>query len=127
MDNLILKETNKTPSVNFNPELGKFDISGKSVPENSMSFYGPILDYIDIYSQTPADKTILNVKFEYFNTSSSNKIHTIFKKFEKVYMHNKDVLIRWYYETGDDNMLEAGRDFKAIIGVPFEIVKVDEL
>lgn len=127
MDKLLVKETNRTPAIEFDPEHGKFDIRGKSIPENSLGFYAPVLDYIDHYTESPADVTVLNVKFEFFNTSSSNRIHAIFKKFEKVYMDKNEVLIRWYCESGDENMLDAGEDFKAILHVPFEIVEVDEL
>jgi hypothetical protein len=127
MDNLIVKETNRTPSINFDPAHGTFDIKGKSIPENSFGFYSPVLEYLDQYAENPAARTVLNVKFDFFNTSSSNRIHAMFKKFERVYMDNREVLIRWFCESGDENMLDAGEDFKAILHVPFEIVEVDEL
>jgi hypothetical protein len=127
MNKLEVKETNKTPAINFDPDQGKFDIRGKSIPENSFGFYAPVLEYLEQYSESPASRTVLNVRFEFFNTSSSNRIHAIFKKFEKVYMDNREVLIRWFCENGDENMLDAGEDFKAILHVPFEIVEVEEL
>ena len=127
MEKLIVKETAKTPSINFDPDRGLFEIKGKSIPENSIGFYAPMLDYLDVYSSRPADRTILNVKFEFFNTSSSNRIHALFKKFERLYQSDKEVLIRWFCENGDENMLDAGEDFKAILQVPFEIIEVEEL
>ena len=127
MERFIVRETNKTPSIDFDPERGFFEIKGKSTPENSSGFYAPVLDYLESYSSRPAGRTVVDVKFEFFNTSSSNRIHAIFKKFEKLYLGNSEVLIRWYCENGDDNMFDAGKDFKAILQVPFEIIKVDEL
>lgn len=127
MEKFILRETPKTPSVSFDPVDGVFEIRGKSIPENSIGFYAPILEYLDSYSGSPAMSTILNVRFEFFNTSSSNRIHAMFKKFEKLYQENREVLIRWFCENGDDNMLDAGEDFRAILHVPFEIVEVEEL
>jgi hypothetical protein len=127
MEKLILKETTKTPSVNFDPERGFFEIKGKSIPENSISFYTPLLNYLEGYNAQPAGRTVLNVKFEFFNPSSSNRIHMLFKKFEKLYMCNREVLIRWFCESGDENMFDAGKDFKAILQVPFEIIEVNEL
>lgn len=127
MEKLVVKETAKTPSINFDPDRGLFEIKGKSIPENSIGFYAPMLDYMDVYSAKPADRTVLNVKFEFFNTSSSNRIHALFKKFEKIYQANSEVLIRWFCENGDENMLDAGEDFKAILQVPFEIIEVEEL
>ncbi|MRR18877.1 DUF1987 domain-containing protein [bacterium] len=127
MEKFIIKETPKTPSVNFDPELGLFEIKGKSIPENSTGFYGPLFEYLENYSTSPAERTVLNVKFEFFNTSSTNRIHSLFKRFEKIYLRNSDVLIRWFCESGDENMHDAGKDFKAMLQVPFEIVKVEEL
>lgn len=127
MEKIDIKETTKTPSVNFDPERGLFEMRGKSIPENSNSFYGPLLQYVEKYGSRPAERTVLSVRFEFFNTSSSNRIHALFKRFERIYLSDSDVLIRWYCENGDDNMRDAGRDFKAILQVPFEIVEVDEL
>lgn len=127
MERFVIKETAKTPSINFDPERGFFEIKGKSIPENSMVFYAPLLDYLEGYTSKPADRTILNVKFEFFNTSSSNRIHAMFKKFEKLYQDDSEVLIRWFCENGDENMLDAGEDFKAILRVPFEIIEVEQL
>lgn len=127
MEKYIVRETSKTPSISFDPDHGLFEIKGKSIPENSFGFYTPVLEFLDTYSSSPADRTVLNVKFEFFNTSSSNRIHALFKKFEKMYQDNSEVLIRWFCENGDDNMLEAGEDFKTILHVPFEIVEVEEL
>lgn len=127
MEKLILKETSKTPFVSFDPDRGIFEIRGKSIPENSISFYTPIFNFLEGYSNHPAERTVLSVKLEFFNTSSSNRIHMLFKKFEKLYLGNREVLIKWYCENGDENMFDAGADFKAILRVPFEIVRVEEL
>jgi hypothetical protein len=127
MEKIDIRETSKTPSVNFDPEHGMFEMRGKSIPENSNVFYGPLLQYVERYGNFPAERTVLSVKFEFFNTSSSNRIHALFKRFERIYLTDRDVLIRWYCENGDENMRDAGKDFKAILQVPFEIIEVDEL
>jgi hypothetical protein len=127
MEKFILKETTRTPSVSFDPERGLFEIKGKSIPENSTGFFGPLLEYMDNYCKSPANRTILDVKLEYFNTSSTNRIHSLFKKFDRLYKDDYDVLIRWYCESGDENLRDAGKDFKAMLQVPFEIVEVEEL
>jgi hypothetical protein len=127
MEKFILKETTRTPSVSFDAERGLFEIRGKSIPENSTGFFGPLLEYMDNYCKSPAERTVLSVKLEFFNTSSTNRIHSLFKKFDKLYQNEKDVLIRWFCESGDENLRDAGRDFKAMLQVPFEIIEVEEL
>lgn len=127
MEKIVIQKTSKTPSVAFDPEQGVFEMRGKSIPENSHNFYGPLLDYVERYGKRPAERTIFSVRFEFFNTSSTNRIHALFKRFEKIFLDDRDVLIRWYCETGDESMRDAGRDFRTILQVPFEIVEVDEL
>ncbi len=127
MEKIIIKATPRTPSVNFDPEHGLFEIKGKSTPENSTTFFGPLLEYMERYNSSPAGRTVLSVRFEFFNTSSSHRIHALFKKFEKLYLADSEVLIRWFFEKGDENMHDAGKDFRAILQVPFEIIEVDEL
>ena len=122
-----MRETAKTPSISFDPERGLFEIRGKSIPEHSIEFYGPLLEFVEGYSSQPAERTVLDMKFEFFNTSSSNRIHALLRKFEKLYQCNSEVLIRWFCENGDENMLDAGEDFRAILRVPFEIIEVDRL
>jgi hypothetical protein len=127
MEKFILQETPRTPSVSFDPERGLFEIKGKSIPENSTGFFGPLLEYMDNYCKMPAERTVLVVKLEFFNTSSTYRIHSLFKKFDKLYKDQYDVLIRWFCESGDENLRDAGSDFKAMLQVPFEIVEVKEL
>jgi hypothetical protein len=127
MEKIEIRETQKTPSVLFDPEQGLFEIRGKSIPENSNIFYTPLLLYVEKYGHSPARRTILSVKFEFFNTSSSHRIHALFKRFERISQADGEVLIKWYCEKGDESMRDAGRDFRAILQVPFEIIEVDEL
>ena len=127
MDNIYLKPTSKTPSINFDKEKGVFEISGRSIPENSIDFYKPVLDWLDNYIDQPLPETILEIKLEYFNTSSSKCLVDIFRKFEILHRNGKDTKIRWYYEEEDEDMLESGEDFKGIIKLPLNLVKIKEL
>ena len=33
--------------------------------------------------------------------------------------------VKWYYEEDDEDMLEAGEDYEAIIDLPFEMIEVE--
>ena len=35
-----------------------------------------------------------------------------------------DVVIFWYYEEDDEDMLEAGEDYESIIRIPFKMVEI---
>lgn len=122
MQSLYLPKKNKTPEVNFDPEKGVFEILGRSIPENSVDFYKPLLEWLDMYALEPNGITRFTVKLEYFNTSSSKCLIDIFRKLENLYLQDRDVIIFWYYEVEDEDMKESGEDFKDILKVPIEMV-----
>ena len=126
MNNIKMEGTAKTPDLSFDANTGVFDIKGRSIPENSVEFYKPILEWIDEYTKQTPPKTIVNIHLEYFNTSSSKCILDLLKKFEIIAKNGNDIVIRWHYEEDDEDMLEAGQDYQSIIKVPFEMVEVDE-
>ena len=72
MTNIVLDGTAKTPTVNFDASTGLLDLRGRSIPENSIEFYKPLIDWVDQYGRNPKPSTRLRVQLEYFNTSSSN-------------------------------------------------------
>ncbi len=124
MEELKIEGSAKTPTVEFKGD-GRLLLKGRSIPENSIEFYKPLLDWIEEYGSSPKDKTVLNVQLEYFNTSSSKCILDVFKKLET--LTDTNIEINWYYEEDDEDMLEAGEDYQAIIDIPFKMIEVEEL
>ena len=127
MEKLVIEGSAKSPSVDFNSETGTLALKGRSIPENSIEFYKPLNDWLDTYSSAPREKTTVDVRLEYFNTSSSKCILDFFKRLEKVNQGSSVVHINWYFETDDEDMEEAGEDYEAIVGLPFKIIEVAEI
>lgn len=118
----IVQQSAKTPLINFDPN-GNFELKGKSIPENTVLFYKPLFMWLENYIQNPASKTTLNIQLDYFNTSSSKSIVDLFKKLELISKNGKsETTINWLYNEEDDDMLEAGEDYKSIIKIPFNLV-----
>lgn len=126
MEPIVAEGTPKTPTVNFNAETGKIEIKGRSIPENSIEFYKPLVDWLEAYAAQPAGLTEVNVQLEYFNTSSSKCILDVFKKLEVIFKSGNEVVINWYYEEDDEDMLEAGEDYQSIIRIPFKMIEIEE-
>ncbi|HBI82054.1 MAG TPA: nuclear pore complex subunit [Bacteroidales bacterium] len=124
MELLNIDGTPKTPTVILNPNTGVIEIKGRSIPENSIEFYRPVVEWLDEYVKNPQPNTVVNVQLEYFNTSSSKCILDVFKKLEVLRKNQKDVIINWYYEEDDEDMLEAGEDYESIIKVPFKMIQI---
>ena len=126
MEPINIEGTPKTPSIKYIPEEGVIEIKGRSIPENSIEFYKPLVDWLEAYAKDPMKKTQVNIQLEYFNTSSSKCILDVFKKLEAIHKSKHDVVINWYYEEDDEDMLEAGEDYESIIRVPFKMVEIVE-
>lgn len=127
MESIAIEGTTKTPTVIFDAEQNALFIKGRSIPENSIEFYKPLIDWIDQYSSTAAAATIVNIQLEYFNTSSSKCILDVFKKLEGINKNGSAVRVKWFYEKDDEDMLEAGEDYQAIIDLPFEMIELEEV
>jgi hypothetical protein len=126
MESFNLEPTPKTPKILFDFETGKFLMSGRSIPENSIEFYQPVLDWLANYQNEVKGDTEVEIKLEYFNTSSSKCIVEIFRKLEKVHHLGHPVKVRWFYDQEDEDMYESGEDFKEIIRLPIELIEVRE-
>ncbi len=127
METLRIEGSSKTPDVNFDPEKGVVEIKGRSIPENSIEFYKPLIDWLNEYSEKPQTSTEVNIQLEYFNTSSSKCILDLFKKMEQINeADNSNIKINWYYESDDEDMLEAGEDYDAIIKIPFKMIELED-
>jgi hypothetical protein len=118
-----LEKTAKTPHISLDPESGKLLITGKSVPENVVGFYAPVMKWLDEYVQDPRGTTELNVQLDYFNTSSAKGLVDIFKRIEIIQVNGKGTVnINWLYDENDEDMMEAGEDFRSVVKIPINLV-----
>lgn len=124
MEDLKQEGSAKTPVVEFSSN-GELLLKGRSIPENSIEFYKPLIEWLESYSEAPNSTTVLSVQLEYFNTSSSKCILDVFKKLESI--SGSEITVKWHYEEDDEDMLEAGEDYEAIIDLAFEMIEVEEI
>ena len=126
MEIIVRDGTPKTPSVRLDGTTGIIEVKGRSIPENPVEFYKPLIDWLEKYGAAPCANTVVNIQLEYFNTSSSKCILDIFKKLELINKKGNPVEINWYYEEDDEDMFEAGEDYQSIINVPFTMIEIEE-
>ncbi len=123
MEALIIKKTEDTPAVHLDKNEGVFEFSGKSLPEDVTSFYGPVFDWIAQYGEAPNTITKVVFKMTYFNTASSKIILDILMKLEEIQEAGNEILIEWHYEEDDEDMQEAGEEYSEIVEVPFSFIE----
>ena len=125
MESLVIKPTSESLMVSL--ESGLLEFSGRSIPEDPLKLFVPIIEWVEKYIQDPAPSTKINLKFEYINTSSSKFILTILEILNKAYDENeKNMSINWSYEIGDDDMYELGKFIESMIKIPMNYIEVEE-
>ena len=123
MDDLLLKKTSNSPEVQFISSSGVLNIEGRSIPEDPGEFYQHLLGWLNEYFIKPRPKTILNVKLEYINSGSSKYLLELLRIFREHHNNGKDLLIKWYFEEGDESIEELGQHYQQTMQIPFEIIE----
>lgn len=116
MEILNLEGTEDTPKIILDKKNGIFEISGRSLPEDSAEFYRPVLEWIGAYAKEAIASTEFVFKLEYFNTASSKLILDVLSALEDI----QGMKIMWYYHEDDEDMEEAGQEFSELVEIPFE-------
>jgi hypothetical protein len=128
MNDLLLKPDSKgkTPLVDFRA-TGELAIEGRSIIENAIEFYKPVLEWIRCLSEDCPRTIEFTIRLEYFNTSSSKIILNILRSLENLYSSGRArVLVKWQYGEDDVDMHEAGYDYQTLIRLPFKITALVE-
>lgn len=115
-----------TPSIRYNDQEHTLMLEGMSVPEDTMSFYGPVLQWLDIFIAENKERPFtLMIKLIYFNTSSSKVIYDILSKIEKNKKNFTPLRVVWFYNEEDDYMYESGLNLSELVNLPFEFVSYE--
>ncbi len=124
-DKLSKEPSKRTPWIILEP--GKIFIMGRSITENPGDFYRPVHEWISKYAQTYFEKSIIDLGFEYINTSSTKWIFNILKELSELREIVNNAKVTWYYEQGDEDMCELGFILRSLVECPFVVVEVDEM
>ena len=122
MEKLIISASDDTPGVILNKDANQFEFSGKSLPEDVNSFYGPILKWIEAYGTEANATTDFTFKLTYFNTASSKVLLDILMKLEDIKNAGKTINIKWMYPSDDEDMLEAGKEYADLVELTFDFL-----
>ncbi len=122
MESLHIAATDDTPEITLDYQNKKFIFSGRSLPEDVVSFYKPVLNWLEEFEQNPLEGAEFEFKLEYFNTASSKLILDILLKINDIYEEGTPMKVKWYYMELDIDLQEAGEEYSELIEIPFELV-----
>lgn len=123
MKELKIIPTKTSPEIILSPD-GLIKIAGRSIHENVGEFYSAVDKWLNDYIKTPADVTCVEMNLEYFNSASAKIFIQLLEKIKHISLKNKKYVINWYYEDGDEDILERGEYFSSILNIPFNFLKI---
>jgi hypothetical protein len=123
MKELKISPTKSTPEIVLNPD-GIIKIRGRSIHENVADFFAPVELWVSAYVEAPAPVTCVDIILEYFNSASAKVFIHLMEKIKHVSLKDKKFIFNWYYEDGDEDILERGEYFSSILDVPFNFIKI---
>jgi hypothetical protein len=124
MEQVSLESTKKTPNVLLDPS-GRIRIGGRSIPEDASKFYDNILNWVLDYCHTPSDSTVVDIELEYFNSGSAKFVMQILRELSELLAEGRDLKVNWYYEEGDDDILERGEYYSSILDLEINFIETD--
>jgi hypothetical protein len=123
MKELKISPTKNSPEVILNPQ-GFIKIKGRSIHENIIDFFKPVEEWVVEYIKVPADVTCVDINLEYFNSATAKLLIQLFQKISHIQLKNKKFIINWYYDEGDDDILEKGQYFSSVLNIPFNFISI---
>ena len=124
MELVSLESTRKTPNVLLDPS-GRIKIGGRSIPEDASKFYDNILNWVLDYCHTPSDSTVVDIELEYFNSGSAKFVMQILRELSELLAEGRGLKVNWYYEEGDDDILERGEYYSSILDLEINFIETD--
>lgn len=126
MKALILQPTNSTPGIWFEPEIGRFELTGNSIPENASEFYQPVMEWLNHYLPEMTGPQVLHMHLSYFNSTSLKAIYRVLKCIKDANTMGAQVKVRWYSEADDELLLETVAMLSDMLDMPMDIMPADE-
>jgi len=122
MNSLFIEHTEDTPEINFNCEKNIFEISKRSLPENAIEFFEPVMDWVSTNLQQTTTPLFFDFKLEYFNTASAKQIAKLFILLQRL-SKNTDIKIRWYFDKDDTDMKISGSRYAKLTQMNFDLIE----
>lgn len=120
MEIFMKKATENSPNIVGVKSEGTLTITGRSYPEDALSFYTPVAKWLDELIENQPDAIEVVLDLDYKNTATGIVLSELVKKLTRV--QNTRTKVIWKYEPGDVDMLEFGEDLQSLYGDVLELV-----
>jgi hypothetical protein len=122
---ISISATSKTPEISLSPE-GFIQIRGRSLSGEVKELPEEVEYWLENYLMNPCDVTLIEIKLEYIGGFMTGYYVDLLRKVRKVLDHGKKLVVRWYYEEGDEDILERGECFSLYLDLPFNFIEIKD-
>lgn len=132
MEPLKIASSVTSPEISFDPNSMNFEITGECRPENVLTFFNPVLDWLTEFrkwvkhDQHSVKELQFHFKLEYYNSSSAKFIFNILKRLKALEEYDLKINMIWYYDELDEDLLESGQEFEKILNLEFEYIALQD-
>ena len=121
MEKIVIEPTKKSLEVECSP--GYFKLSGNSILSDPRKFFQPIVEWVEEYVQNPENLTTIDLKLEYVDTASVQSVFDIMRIFKPLQDKEKEVVVNFYFEFDDPELLELGEIMEGRLGIKFNFIE----
>jgi len=126
-DNEIhISRTNLTPEYIFNQE-GIIKIKGRGLYCDKPELSGQLICWIEEYLNNPAKITYVTIAFEFLNSVTTAVLVSILRRLSKIIIQPEKLVVQWYYEADDDNILDRGKYVSSSCDIPIEFILTNNI
>jgi hypothetical protein len=126
IDEVHIKPTEKTPDFVLNPK-GIIKIKGRAIDENFRKAPEQIMHWIDSYLLNPVDTTEVIIALEYLNSFNTIILTSILRKLSQVTQQSKKLVVKWYIENDDEDLMDRGESISSAFDIPIEFIMTDDI
>lgn len=126
MNNFHILPTTNTPEYIFNLD-GCIIIRGRAFYNDKSEITDQIIKWIEGYLKNPAEVTYVTLAFEYLNSFSTAILVSILRNLKRVTLQSKELIVQWYYEEDDEDILERGMYIMETFEIPIEFIRTDNV
>jgi SiaC family regulatory phosphoprotein len=102
-------------------------IRGRGLFQNKTEVIEQIMNWIDEYLSNPAATTYVIIAFEYLNSFSTTILVSILRKLSQVILQSGKLVIQWYYEEDDEDILERGEYISSTLDIPIIFILTNHI
>ena len=117
-----------TPHVIIDEEKGYMLFEGESFPENVITFYKDITEWLYAYLKTDFSSFTFDCELVYFNSSTSKVLLNMFSAMDKAAANGKRIIVNWKCSSHNEIILECAETFcDEFENIKFRVVRVDNM